>query len=175
MGPLFAGLDSLIWYIPTEEQCISCAIPSLNKFSDGDFTEACVQTKFIDTHDLFKMSNYRVYGSNYPIVHYRNSLANNNLRVLILGDSFSIPVKAFMSTTISEVDSIDPRYYTYETIAQYVLWNRPDIVIDIRHIPTEDNIWGGSEHTVNTCEFHNIQYSSDIIIGASKKKITQKN
>ena len=102
-------------------------------------------TKYIDSRDLFGMSNYRVYGSNYPLVCYRNGSAPNAFRALVIGDSFSIPVKAFMSTAFTEVDSIDPRYYTASSIRRYVTWTKPDLVILIRYIPTEENLWGNGK------------------------------
>ena len=41
----------------------------------------------------------------------KNQLINNRKKLLIIKDSFALPISAFLSTCFSEVRMIDPRYY----------------------------------------------------------------
>ena len=171
VGPLYAGTDSLIWYTPVEKQEISCIIPSSNKLLYGGFSDACIREKYITSRDLFELSNYGVYiGTNYRMVNLRNRLAPNPYRILLLGDSFSLPIKAFMSTAFTEVDSIDPRHYTTSTIAEYISWTNPDFVIIVRHIPTEESIWGDEKHQIKEISWETVLQYDEIAMEASRKR-----
>ena len=78
--------------------------------------------------------NYFVYiGDNYPFTRTENYMPLSDQKVLLLHDSYSLPVIAFLSTVFCEVDAIDTRsyadYYPEMPVKTYVEQNRPDIVI----------------------------------------------
>lgn len=56
------------------------------------------------------------------------------MRVLLIKDSFMLPLEAFLSTEFTEVDVIDPRHYKASSLAEYVLWTRPDLVIQMNNV-----------------------------------------
>lgn len=135
VGPFFAGVDSLIWYTPGfRAEDMSCEIPNHNWLYEGDFSDANIRRGYIDERDYYSKNSYGVYiGGDYPIVKHRNPHAPNKKKILILKDSFVLPLQAFMSTEFTELDVIDPRHYK-ESIEDYCRENRPDAVIMIINV-----------------------------------------
>lgn len=130
VGTFFGGIDPLIWYTPKFETEMSCAIPKYGSLFRGDFTEANIRTKYIEEKNYFGYSAYDVYiGGDYPLVQHRNLKAPSSLKVIMLKDSFTLPLQAYLSTVFQEIDVVDPRHFSECTIAEYVEQTEPDIVI----------------------------------------------
>ena len=130
VGPLFAGTDSLIWLLPKFETKISYSVPGKNAWRKGSYEEVFIQDEMIEQKNYYHLNNFTVYrGSEAPLLQLKNYSAANNKRVLMLVESFSIPLKTYLSTVFTEVDTIDPRQYTTSSIAEYIDWSRPDIVL----------------------------------------------
>ena len=130
VGTLFAGTDDLIWYTPKFETEISCINHKYRTIRKGDFAAANLREEYIERRDFFHDNPYCVYiGGDYPLVQHRNADAPNRRRVLLIKDSFTLPLQAFFSTAFTEVDVIDPRSYVTSTIAEYCAWTKPDFVL----------------------------------------------
>ncbi len=130
VGSLYAGTDPLIWYTPRFETAISCIVPDRKHFYKGDFTQAMIRERYIKNVNYFHMNPYCVYiGGDYPLVKHKNAQAANRRRILVIKDSYVLPLQSFLSTEFTEVDVIDPRYYTQSSIADYCRWNKPDFVV----------------------------------------------
>lgn len=129
-GIFYAGTDPLIWYTPKFETELSCAVPLHGWLFRGDFTDANLRTQYIEKKDYYHSSAYCVYiGGDYPLVQHRNLNAPSPLKVMMLKDSFALPVQAYLSTVFQELDVVDPRYFAECTVAEYVELTKPDIVI----------------------------------------------
>ncbi len=130
VGCAFTGVDPLTWRTPCFETNMSCSIPKHSDLFCGDFANANIRTQYIEKRDYFDENAYCVYiGGDYPLVQHRNVNAPSNLRVLILKDSYMLPVQSFFSTIFQEVDVIDPRYFKECTVAEYINWTKPDVVL----------------------------------------------
>ena len=130
VGTLFAGTDPLIWHTPKFETEMSCVIPTHGWFYRGDFAEANLREQYIEEKNYFGRSAYCVYiGGDYPLVQHRNLNAPSPLKVLMLKDSFTSPLQAYLSTVFQEIDVIDPRFFSECSVAEYVEWTKPDAVI----------------------------------------------
>ena len=68
-------------------------------------------------------------GGDYPLVRHRNELAPNGISVLLIKDSFSIPVQAFLSCSVACLDVIDPRYLRGERVEDYLHAGAYDAVV----------------------------------------------
>lgn len=136
VGVNFAGTDSLIYYTPLFETSMSCIIPYYDEqIYKGDFIEANIRKKFIKNKDYFGLNAYAVYfGRGYPLVQHRNVHGLNNKRLLLIKDSFMVPLQAFLTTEFTEIDVIDPRYYKVSTIAEYIKWTKPDVVLKMNYV-----------------------------------------
>lgn len=86
---------------------------------------------FYENTDLMEIESDKylsyLYG-NYGYAHIDNQTNDTGAKILIIKDSYFVPVAAFLSTVCSEVDLIDPRWYDGD-IEQYVADNNYDAVI----------------------------------------------
>lgn len=130
VGIFFAGIDDLDIYEPKFDTKMSSYIVNHSTFKSGSFSDVNVIKGYLDKPNYFADNAYCSYiGGDYPLVQNRNAAAPVKLRVLVLKDSFTLPVQAFLTTTYSEVDVIDPRYFDECELAEYVECTRPDVVV----------------------------------------------
>lgn len=150
VGPCFGGVDDMTYYTPKFETAMSCANPDAQEFFKGDFSDALIRRRYIEKRDYFGIIAYQMYaGYLYPLVHYRNPDAPNDLRVLMIIDSFGKPAAAYLSTLFREVDTIDPRKLKLYSVAEYVRYSAPDLVIQLNN-PDELQNLAFCEHGVET-------------------------
>lgn len=132
VGSWFAGVDDLVYYTPDFETAISCTIPKHRKIYKGSFTNAIVREQYIHEKDYFGDNAYCLYiGGSYPIVELKNMNAPTDLEILCIGDSFARPVYSYLSTVFQSVNAVDPRYLTECSVAEYITWTSPDLVITL--------------------------------------------
>lgn len=130
VGMFFTGVDDIVYYTPKFTTYMSCAISKHSWLYKGDFADANIRSEYLDRVDYFGDNPYCLYiGGDYPLVQHRNDKAPNDLKILIIKDSFNLPVQAYMSTLFKEVDVIDPRHFTECSVVEYVQYNKPDMVI----------------------------------------------
>lgn len=130
VGAWYVGTDDLTWLVPDFETRMSCAIPKYRSLYSGSFSDANLRTQYITEKKYFKYNAYCLYiGGDYPLVQHRNLSAGSDLKVLLIKDSYSLPVQAFLSTLFQELDVLDPRHYTECSIAEYVQRTKPDLVL----------------------------------------------
>ena len=80
--------------------------------------------------DYFNLNPYASYiGGDYPLVNIRNKNAANDLKIMVMGDSYRLPVETYLSAYFTEIYHIDLRHYTDGTLAQYIEEVQPDIVL----------------------------------------------
>ena len=129
VGPLFAGVDDLDFYLPSFETEMSRYSPGVWAYK-GDFRKACIREWFIENRDYFKLDNYQRYmGGGYPLSYHRNQHAENQRKLLLIRDSFMLPVECFLSTEFTSIDVLDPREYGKMSEMDYIRLNPPDMVI----------------------------------------------
>ncbi len=130
VGVNFGGVDDYVLYEPKFDTEISTYITNHLAYYSGDFTEANVRKEYFDQPNYFEESPYCAYiGGDYHVVQHRNENAGNNIKALILKDSFQLPVQSFLSTAFAEVEVLDPRYYNSSSIAEYIEVYDPDVVM----------------------------------------------
>ena len=130
-GIYFGGVDDLIWLTPKFDTDMSFAnVYYKNEFYYGDFNKANIREEFIQERDYFLKNAYCVYiGGDYPLVQHRNAQAPVDKKVLIIKDSFVLPLQAYFSTVFSELDVVDMRFYTAGSLYEYIDESRPDLVM----------------------------------------------
>lgn len=131
VGVFFGGVDDITYYTPKFETEMSCSVPMIHYgFYHGDFSDAVLRMEHIERRDLFKLSPYCVYiGGDYPVVQHRNAAAPNKLKVVMIKDSFTLPLQSYFSTLFQEVHVLDPRYMTSCNVSEYITMCRPDLVM----------------------------------------------
>jgi len=140
VGVWFAGVDDLTYYVPKFETEMSCAVPKYRRLFKGGFYEANMREEFLGEKDLFGQNNYCAYiGGDYPLVQHRNVGAASDLKVLIIKDSYTLPLQAYLSTLFQEIDVVDPRYYDDGTLADYIAGTKPDVVLMCLNVSQFEN------------------------------------
>lgn len=130
VGVYYAGTDEAEWYTPLFTTKMSCSIPSSRQYSSGDFSTSDLRLSYAKEKNYFGPPVYNLFlGGDFDLVQHRNSLAPNSQKLLIIKDSFMRPMESFLATEFAAVDTIDPRYYSASTIAEYISWAKPDLVL----------------------------------------------
>lgn len=129
-GSYFGGYDDITILTPNFNTNMSMYISNEKLFNCGKFEDVVIDSIYLDKPNYFNENPYWSYiGGDFPLVNHINHSATNDLKVLIIKDSFSLPVQAFLSTAVKELDVIDARIFSEATIAEYVDMTKPDIVI----------------------------------------------
>ncbi len=131
VGVFYGGIDDITYYTPKFDTEMSCAVTMNHSwFYQGDFSDAVLRMEHIEQRALFRLSPYCVYiGGDYPVVQHRNSSAPSKLKVLMIKDSFTLPMQAYFSTLFQEVHVVDPRHMTACSVSEYVTLLQPDLVV----------------------------------------------
>ena len=130
VGKYYAGVDDVKYYTPKFDTDMSFTVHRYNSLVKGTFEETVMQSEYLERTDYMTTNPYALYiGGDYPLVFHRNDQAPNDMKVLMIKDSYTLPVQAFMSTLFSEIDVIDPRHFSESTIIEYVDQHDFDLVI----------------------------------------------
>ena len=135
VGIYFRGMDDLQWLTPNFRTKLSFSYPLKDINLEGNFEDTLIRKEYLEPGgDKLHTDYFFVYiGDNYPYFTTKNSMPLSDRKVLLIHDSYSLPVIAFLSTVFREVDAIDPRsyadYYPEMPIKKYVEQTHPDIVI----------------------------------------------
>lgn len=130
-GRFFAGLDDMTYYTPKFETWISCEIFDTGEYYEGDFSRANIRmARITGDKDPYEKNAYCMYmGEDYGYVMQRNPNAAGKLKILLIKESFSLPLQAYLSTAFGYVDSVDPRYLENITVKDYIDSVKPDVVL----------------------------------------------
>lgn len=134
-GIYFGGTDDVTYYTPRFASESSCDIPEYSggsAYYEGSFEDANLRADeyLVSRPDYFTSSPYDMYiGGEYALVRHRSEGAPSGLRVVIVKDSFVLPVQAFLSTQFRYIDVLDPRNGSSETVAEHIRAVQPDIVL----------------------------------------------
>lgn len=136
-GPLFAGVDDLMWYTPTFETKMERTVPDKKDWFAGDYSDACLDMKYAETFDYFGMANDCVYyGGNHPLMVLKNSMAPNHNKLIIIKDSYANSMMPFLHAEFTDIEVVDPRYYKWSTVLEYIYMHRSDMVIFLQNPST---------------------------------------
>ena len=131
VGKYYDGIDDYTLMLPKFETNYTVTIHKTNgsTTSEGTFEEAIVKHNLLKKpEDLFTNRYAAYFGADFPEVEVENHLAPNDMKVLILKDSFGLPFSAFLSTMVKEVRLLDMRYYNQD-VKEYIKEYQPDLVL----------------------------------------------
>ena len=127
VGKIYGGLDDFTLITPNFPTDYTINHAAEGKTIKGSFDEAVIERNYIDNPAL-DTNKYAAYHGDYEELHFINNLADNDDKVLIIKDSFGIPLYSFLSLGIHEVRAIDLRLFT-RNVAAYAEAYKPDLVI----------------------------------------------
>ncbi len=155
-GTYFGGVDDLIWLTPKFDTSMSFLNVYKDEYYNGDYSDANIRDIYINECDYFGLNAYCVYvGGDYPLVQHRNNNAPVEKKVLIVKDSFVLPLQTYFSTVFKEVDVIDMRHYTAGTLDEFIMDSKPDIVIMNFNASavTKDELFGGEVNALDISDY----------------------
>ena len=131
VGIGFAGVEDFFYLTPKFETYLSCSIPGDGIYREGSFAEAALNMERITGEpDYYNSSPYDVHtGENYAHVRFCNENAPSDKKILMIKDSFGLPVEDFLSTAFREVETLDLRYLENATAVEMIESIQPDMVI----------------------------------------------
>lgn len=130
VGRAFGGVDDLILYTPKETSVSTLTVPHKEMRREGAFSDVLIFDEYLDAPDHHGENPYCAYlGGDYPLALHENRSQENGAHVLLIKDSFSLPLQAMLSTSLSRLDVIDPRYYREKSVLEYAKETHPDLVI----------------------------------------------
>ena len=127
-GKVYAGTDSFTLVLPSYETDIVVYETDYGITTEkrGPFSESVLVKSYLEDKSLTSNRYAAYHGDNEELAFINNK--NEGGKVLIIKDSFGLPVYSFMSLSAREVRAIDPRLYK-GSISSYAKMYNPDIVI----------------------------------------------
>lgn len=128
-GIYYKGLDDYEYSVPLFETRMSFHIPSKGETYSGDFIDANVRKKFLvgppeNTYCTF-------IGGDFPLARHNNEMPYVKKRIVILKDSFTLPIQAYLSTIFESIDVIDLRHIKNNELKQMLNEKSVDLVIQM--------------------------------------------
>ncbi|RDU22124.1 DHHW family protein [Anaerosacchariphilus polymeriproducens] len=140
-GIYYAGIDDISLIYPKFETNMSLELPYSRVYREGTFEQAIFDMNRIKEKNYFGDIAYAVYtGSDYPLVIHKNNLVKDNKKILIIKDSYVLPLESFLSTCVGQIDVIDLRHFTDKSVYDYVKETKPDIVLQVIQPPSVANM-----------------------------------
>ncbi len=94
---------------------------------EGSFEEAVLSKHYIDEDAPLVTNRYAVYhGDNRELEFVNHNIDEGS--VLMIKDSFGLPVYSFLSLTVHEIRALDMRLFK-DSVLEYAVDHKPDIVI----------------------------------------------
>ena len=131
VGIHVVGTDDYEYYTPRFATDMTLEVVQEQKWYKGSFEDCIIREEKLDpSKGYFENSEYHAFiGSDYGLVKHKNKQPAINKKILIIKDSFVLPLQAFVSTVFGEVDVIDLRHYTQMSLIEYIYASQPDAVI----------------------------------------------
>ncbi|MDO5546582.1 MAG: DHHW family protein [Eubacteriales bacterium] len=131
VGIGFAGVENFLYLTPKFDTQMSCTIPGDGIYREGSFAEAALNMDRISgAPDYYNSSPYDVHtGENYAHVQFRCETAPSGKKVLMIKDSYGLPLEGFLATAFREVETLDLRYLEDSTAVEIIEQFQPDMVI----------------------------------------------
>lgn len=135
-GSLYAGMDKdFKYFVPTGETDFMKVSPHVKKFARGSFEQAMIDSNaLVKPQSRFFDNAYSMYETDRAYTKNLNPRAPVKKRILVIKDSFALPVCAFLSTVFSEVSLIDLRYYKDMSLTSFISIDKPDCVVSLINV-----------------------------------------
>lgn len=131
-GKYYAGKDDftiLKPVFPTSLHYEHLIKSIVEKTKDGDFWDAFIDQSILDNNSYYNKYNANLNGG-YVENRILNHYANNDLKVLLISDSYGRPLAQYLGLYFKETRYLDPKPGRYdENYLKYIREYKPDIVI----------------------------------------------
>lgn len=128
-GRLYSGLDDFTLITPNFKTSYTLYEHDYGaeKIYRGSFNKAILDKKYLVKDAPVDLNRYAVYHGDNEELIFNNNLVDSG-KVMMIKDSFGIPVYSFLSLGVHEVRALDLRLF-HDSVAKYAKRNKPDVVI----------------------------------------------
>nr|WP_315019465.1 hypothetical protein [uncultured Aminipila sp.] len=128
-GRLYSGLDDFTLITPNFKTSYTLYEHDYGaeKIYRGSFNKAILDKKYLVKDAPVDLNRYAVYHGDNEELIFNNNLVYSG-KVMMIKDSFGIPVYSFLSLGVHEVRALDLRLF-HDSVAKYAKKNKPDVVI----------------------------------------------
>lgn len=129
VGVLYGGIDNFTLITPDfpTNLTVERHDKSYDEVSTGPFEDSALVKSNLDENKPIDTNRYAVYrGDNAELVFKNNLDAANS--VILIKDSFGLPVYSFLAPAIKKTSALDMRYFD-KNVVEYAKENNPDVVI----------------------------------------------
>lgn len=112
VGKSVAGLDDYDFISPkfeTDYELFNGVSLTDSPIFSGSFNNAIVKNKILNSTDVLDNKHATYFEWDYGDLIIKNKLVDNDIKILLIKDSYALPFAAFLSTAVSEVRMIDLR------------------------------------------------------------------
>ena len=126
VGRIYGGLDDFTLITPKYETNFSVTEDGAF-YAEGSFEDAILKKEYIDEQATLDTNRYAVYHGDNAELIFENHMVSKG-KILVIKDSFGIPVYSFLALGVHEVRAVDVRLFE-EDVAEYAIKYNPDIVL----------------------------------------------
>ena len=134
-GIYYAGLDDSILIRPDFDTDISVSIPERKLELRGRYEDVGYNTDAVHNYedpDYYLENVYGLYGwGDMQLTHWRNELAPEQGRFLLIGESFGNIPFSLMSIVCSSCDEMDMRYYDGDFTKYYASYSPDTVIVEV--------------------------------------------
>ena len=129
VGKYYAGLDDFELIFPDFETDFTFYVPDKGIIRNGSFNNAILDdSQTLGKYGFDRNAYYKYIGGDYPFVKIENHMQKNSRKIMVVKDSFGIPVSSFLSLACEELSIVDVRY-NEESLGSIIQREYPDIVL----------------------------------------------
>lgn len=132
VGRFVAGVDDYTFIAPKfsidYEVYDMIASPNEAVFKGG-FYDCIAKSYILENPDISTNRHGAYFEYDYGCLVIKNNSVDNDIKIMLIKDSFSLPFAAFLSTCVSELHMIDLRDENTPIASQYAMENDFDAVI----------------------------------------------
>jgi hypothetical protein len=130
VGEQFSGTDSFTLVTPKFSTSFTVSIFNYGSWQEkqGDFSEAILVHEYLDLNAPKETNRYAAYNGDHEIIRITNHNVVEGKRILMIKDSYGLPIYSFLSLGVSEVTALDLRLFK-GSVAEYAKEYQPDVVL----------------------------------------------
>jgi hypothetical protein len=129
VGIIYGGVDDFTLITPNflTNLTVEQHDKNYDAVTKGAFDSSMLVKSNIDKNKPLNTNRYAVYrGDNAELIFKNNMEASNS--IILIKDSFGLPVYSFLAPSIKEIRALDMRYFD-RNVVEYAKGNKPDILI----------------------------------------------
>jgi len=129
VGKTYSGIDDFSLITPKFDTSYTVYERDYGgeKIFEGTFEEAVLNNSYMDKDASLDTNRYAVYHGDNAELEFNNHLEDKG-KILMVKDSFGLPIYSFLSLAVKEVRALDVRLYK-GSVSEYAKEHRPDVVI----------------------------------------------